>query len=91
MNSTHFCVALLHFCAGRRLRTNEARHMNICGRFSQLAVTCILAQVGQISARVVLTPITAGLYTGQGVSVWINIPGVTEEVRDVEQQHKHER
>jgi hypothetical protein len=25
------------------------------------------------------------------VSVWTSIPGVTEEVRDVEQQHKHER
>jgi hypothetical protein len=24
-------------------------------------------------------------------SVWTSIPGVTEEVRDVEQQHKHER
>ena len=82
---------LLRINTGRRVRTCEARHMSMIGRFSQLAATCTLAQVGQISAHVVLTPIAAGLYTGQGVSVWTSIPGVTEEVRDVEQQHKHER
>lgn len=93
MNVGHTCCDVsvtTQYCWYGRLamsgyRTEEFR------RSIRLTPACTLVQVGQISAWTVLTPFAAGLYTGQGVSVWTSIPGVTEEVRDVEQQHKHER